>query len=194
MTNVFAGGSHFDPRYEEKRGRASFLKELVTEISRPIMPEDEELEYIPTQIVAEYLAKRANPRIDGILYPSSQAEGNNVVLFNHACRVRSSGLPEETEIEVDDWRTEEYKEMFGVVQVYVTEIIPDSHQGAELTDVEAMLELDLNSVRVLEIGSVAYRYDSYQVIRDRTTKSEKSRKLETLKMLGYHLDSSDEQD
>lgn len=179
ITNVFAGGSHFDPRYEEKRGRASFLKDLVTEISRPVMPEDEELEYIPTQIVAEYLAQKANPRIDGILYPSSQTDGNNVVLFNHACRVRPSGLPEETEIEVDDWRTEEYKEMFGVVDVYVTEIIPDDHQEAEFTDPEVTLELDSYSVRVLEIKSVEYRYDSYRVSRDRTTKSEKLRKLET---------------
>ena len=144
------------------------------------MPEDEELEYIPTQIVAEYLAQKANPRIDGILYPSSQTDGNNVVLFNHACRVRPSGLPEETEIEVDDWRTEEYKEMFGVVEVYVTEIVPDDHQEAEFTDSEVTLELDSYSVRVLEIKSVEYRYDSYRVSRDRTTKSEKLRKLETI--------------
>ena len=33
-------GSRFDPDYEIRRGRAAFLKQLVVEISKPVMPED----------------------------------------------------------------------------------------------------------------------------------------------------------
>lgn len=102
LEEVLVGKSHFDPDYVVSRGRAAFLKRLVAEIRRPVMPEDEELEYIPTQFVAEFLAHRSEPRLGGILYPSTQLDGKGekIVLFNHACGVEPYQLPEGTEVEV----------------------------------------------------------------------------------------------
>ena len=65
------------------------------------MPQDEDFEYLPTQVVSEYLAQRIDPQLDGIVYHSSQTggEGRNVVLFNHACRVEPYDLPKGTAVE-----------------------------------------------------------------------------------------------
>lgn len=130
LEEVLVGKSHFDPDYVVSRGRAAFLKQLVTEISRPVMPEDEELEYIPTQFVAEFLAHRSEPQLGGIFYPSTQTggEGENVALFNHDCGVEPYQLPEGTEVEVyspsiyqeNDWE-------LGERNYAVYEYVPDEH-------------------------------------------------------------------
>lgn len=97
LTKIYVKGSHFDPDYSVRLGRASFLERLVREISRPIMPGDEAFEYLVTQAVAEYLAHKVKPQLDGIIFRSSQTDGTgrNVVLFNHACGVKPYDLPKE---------------------------------------------------------------------------------------------------
>ena len=56
------------------------LQEIKTDISKPIKPSDKEYEYIPTQILAEYIKERF--KVDGIVFMSSLYEdGKNVVLF-----------------------------------------------------------------------------------------------------------------
>ena len=89
LSIVYSDFSHFDPDYIEKRSRERFLKELVGEMSRPVMPHEEAREYIATQIVSEYLANRVEPRLHGIIFSSAQTEkgGPNVVLFSGACSV-----------------------------------------------------------------------------------------------------------
>ena len=98
LTKIYVEGSHFDPGYSVRLGRASFLERLVREMSRPVMPTDEAFEYLATQAVAEYLAHKAEPRLDGIIFRSSQTDGSgrNVVLFNHACGIEPYDLPKET--------------------------------------------------------------------------------------------------
>ena len=90
LSIVYSGFSHFDPNYIEKRSRERFLKGLVGEMSRPVMPDEEAREYIATQIVSEYLANRVEPRLHGIIHGSAQTGGGgrNVVLFNGACSCR----------------------------------------------------------------------------------------------------------
>ena len=85
--------SHFDPDYIEKRGRERFLKELVGEMSRPVMPHEEAREYIATQMVSEYLANRVEPHLHGIIFSSAQTGGggHNIVLFNGAHSVEADG-------------------------------------------------------------------------------------------------------
>ena len=87
---VYSEISHFDANYSEARSRERFLKELVEEIGRPIMPHEETREYLNSQIVADYLANRFEGGLDGIIFRSAQTggTGNNVVLFNHASRVQ----------------------------------------------------------------------------------------------------------
>ena len=58
-------GSHFDPEYAARARRASFFRRFVREVTLPVMPQDEEAKYLPTQVVAEYLANKVEPRLDG---------------------------------------------------------------------------------------------------------------------------------
>ena len=85
--------SFFDPKFRHLRDKARFLERLVTIMSRPVMPTDEDYEYLPTQVVAEYLSEKMEPRIDGLIYPSSQRDGisENVVLFRRAAAVKPDG-------------------------------------------------------------------------------------------------------
>ena len=89
LADVHDWVSHFNPDYIELKGRVAFLRFLVDEISRPVMPDDEASEYLPTQAVAEYLANRVEPPLDGIIFRSTQtgSVGRNLVLFNHASAV-----------------------------------------------------------------------------------------------------------
>lgn len=63
-------GSIFSPEYPQRAARRRFLDGFHTRIARPVHPQDEPLEYIPTQAVAEYVAKILV--LDGILYASAQ--------------------------------------------------------------------------------------------------------------------------
>jgi RES domain-containing protein len=78
-------GSVFDETTNRERETLTFLKDFISDISKPIDDNDSIIEYIPTQIVTEYI--RFNPKlnVDGIIYPSSKDNSQyNVVLFyNH---------------------------------------------------------------------------------------------------------------
>jgi hypothetical protein len=101
LKDVYVKGSHFDANYHIRRGQAAFLGRLVWEMSRPVMPRDQEFDYLPTQAVSEYLASCVEPPLDGIVFHSSQAagEGRNLVLFNRARRVEPYDLPRGTEFD-----------------------------------------------------------------------------------------------
>ena len=110
LPQVYAKGSYFDPEYGGRKGHAAFLTKLVGELIRPVMPDKETFEYLPTQVVAEYLAEKVNPRIDGIIFKSSQieAEGQNIILFNNSCGAKPYILPPDTTVIVNyGWCTEE---------------------------------------------------------------------------------------
>ena len=93
---VVAKCSHFDPDYDEKMERALFLRAFGRKIAQPVMPDDEAFGYLPAQIVADFLAQRSTPPLDGLLYRSTQTggRGRNVVLFHHRSRVvATTGMP-----------------------------------------------------------------------------------------------------
>ena len=85
--------SYFDREFRHLRDRARFLSHLVKIMSRPVMPTDEDYEYLPTQAVAEYLSDNLKLHLDGLIFPSSQRDGNgeNVVLFRHVSTVAPDG-------------------------------------------------------------------------------------------------------
>jgi len=103
LTEVYTDASFFDPKFQHVYGRAAFLKRLVAEIGRPVMPRDEDTEYLVTQAVSEFLASSVEPALDGIIFNSAQTdhEGRNIVLFNHACAVEAYELPRGTETRVN---------------------------------------------------------------------------------------------
>lgn len=103
------GGSPFDPHFMARKQKASFLSDLSEQITKPVMPDDESLNYIPTQVIAEYLASLENPQLDGMIYPSVQAgdETRNVVLFNKAAVVAKADRPADVTFEVRDYENYE---------------------------------------------------------------------------------------
>lgn len=201
LTQVVVKGSLFDPEYGARLSRAAFLRRLVREISRPVMPRDEEFEYLPTQVVAEYLAACVSPRLDGIIFHSSQTngEGRNVVLFNHACVVEPYDLPEGSEISfLMGWETEDDFDD----SIAIFETVPDEQEQQEqggpgsgidrfadmahdpfdpaaarpeifLPTHDPTLRLDVAGVEVLRIRAVTYDPSNRHVMRIRRNKSDK---------------------
>lgn len=100
LQSVYVDGSVFDRNYLEQLSLAKFMGRLSDRITMPVMPDDEPTEYLITQMIADYLAKRPEPALDGILFPSVQSPGDhrNVVLFHHASRVQHLDIPEGTEL------------------------------------------------------------------------------------------------
>lgn len=201
LKEIYVGGSHFDPDYTVRKGRKAFLRYLVKELSQPVMPQDEAMEYLITQAVAEYLADKAEPPLDGIIFPSSQTggDGRNVVLFNRACGVETQILPVGTETSVhipSHFGEDEYEDIFAE-GVYVTVTVPsnptdeepetgtnpglrhsvpsfeDDEQEEEEHNCNPTLRLDKTSLEVLRINAVTYDRDSHRVSRIEQTTEER---------------------
>ena len=126
LAKVLAEGSYFDPAFTEHANRMAFLRQMVREISQPVMPQDEASEYLITQVVAEYLANRATPNFDGIIFNSSQTggKGRNLVLFNHACGVERYDLPEGTTVTVDSYADHQDDDKDENYEIIVMETVP----------------------------------------------------------------------
>lgn len=92
--------SLFSDEFDRLRQKVGFLEKFHRRISRPVLPSDEDLEYLPTQAVAAYLASVMG--LDGAIYSSTQigaARGAakqvdrtqcNIVLFGEAARVEGA--------------------------------------------------------------------------------------------------------
>ena len=182
LSMVYSDFSHFDPKYIEKRSRERFLKELVGEMSRPVMPHEEAREYIATQIVSEYLANRVEPRLHGIIFSSAQTGGggHNIVLFNGARSVeadepgpglrvrvpRRPGIPQPgTESSKDSLIQTEPQRADGENLRSVedpTTVDPET-QG---NHGDSILRLDPQSLKVLAISGVKYESKALPLNRD----------------------------
>ena len=190
LANAYAKGSYFDPSFASQANHAAFLRRLVAELSRPITPGEEAFEYLPTQAVAEYLAHKTCPRLDGIIFRSSQngETGQNLVLFNHAASVRSRELPPESDVEVyvDPIYDDDDEEIGDTGSFLVVETVISRHADEDdctgptvsqptpsVENTDETLLLDLDSVEVLEIRGVSYSYSSTGVQRVQQTTEER---------------------
>ncbi len=164
-------GSLFDSKSHLHWEQAAFLQVLVKEFTRPVMPDDKELEYLPTQVVAEYLVEKISPKIDGIIFQSSQLPSdhhNNIVLFNHASFVEPHLLPEDSKISIDfGWRENDYNydDSISVFEkVSNKKILEKPSDGKNET---ATLRLDVNKIEVHRVDSVLYKTAKRSVSRSR---------------------------
>ncbi|MDJ0946333.1 MAG: RES domain-containing protein [Kiloniellales bacterium] len=194
LTSVYVKGSYFDPAYGLHLGRAAFLGSLVHEISQPVMPRDEEFEYLPTQAVSEYLASCVEPPLDGIIFRSSQTagEGRNIVLFNHASKVVEYDLPKGTKIRYG-YRGDEDDDSIVIIEETPPAKLDNSKRRSGFDPFEFIgasdwsgnvneedypnyynpsLRLDVKSIRVFTIKSVQYKKQEHFVDRHRVTKGE----------------------
>jgi len=118
LRNARAEGSIFDPSYAPLREKAAFLRRLAARVALPVMPAQENRDYLPTQVIADFLAEAIDPPYDGIVFPSTQSikKGGNVVLFHRAARVQRITLPEGCELSVTSRVYEPADEM--VYEIY----------------------------------------------------------------------------
>lgn len=82
---VFTRSSHEQRKDSFEHTRYDFVDQLESEISKPILPFEKQREYIPTQIVAEYL--KTHFGCEAVIYRSSMikdraAESRNIVILN----------------------------------------------------------------------------------------------------------------
>ena len=182
------GGSVFDPAFSHHLERAMFLRSLSSRITKPVMPDDEAFEYLITQAIADFLVNGGAVNIDGIIFPSVQADGKalNVVLFHKSAKVKEIVLPPGAEVRAsldrmgeDGWETE----------YSVTEVVPpeeDKPENSELDppnfdctklcddsdnfDREVTLQIDLKSLKVHIVKAVEFTTDKHLVFRHRWEK------------------------
>lgn len=102
IKNIYAHGSVFDTEYLGKLKRARFLNELSNKLTSPVLPESESFDYLVTQAISDYLAVYKELSIDGIMYRSSQTNGEpqqdavNIALFHKAAKVAIPDFPKGT--------------------------------------------------------------------------------------------------
>ena len=114
-------GSLFDEGHRHRLRQLEFLRGLTQRLSKPVMPDDQVLDYLPTQAVADFLATEASPPLDGIIYSSVQigtdartiygpppngwrrAYRCNVVLFQKAARVQTLDKNAVISVPDDSW-------------------------------------------------------------------------------------------
>jgi hypothetical protein len=65
--------SMFDPERGSKRRALVFLHRFAEQLRSPVRPGHEQIDYVPTQVVTEYLLRvhRGGAVVQGLLYPSS---------------------------------------------------------------------------------------------------------------------------
>ena len=187
VSEVSERGSLFDAKFGERLERAMFLQSLSQRMTRPVMPDDEALEYLPTQAIADFLATESKIAVDGMVFPSVQAVGNalNVVLFHKAARVAPIEVAHGTEIEAS---TGEMYEEGWEREYTVIERVPSTPEKDEAglgrvgpTNVAAMLRgrrarpdsdwreptlrINLNSIKVHVVRGVEFDTSEHDVSR-----------------------------
>lgn len=158
-------GSPFDDldAYIDRYSRWSFLRTFHRLISRPVLPNDEFLEYVPTQAIADFL--HHSEGFDGVLFLSPQTSGLpladdedenenptrttpreafNVALFGATGIVRQPGASEDTDDPIS-----------GRVQALL-DLSPEP---------DPILELIEDSVQPYRINQVRYAHEEDYVAR-----------------------------
>jgi RES domain-containing protein len=186
LDHVRDAGSLFDPTLKARLERVAFLKSLGERMTRPVMPGDEDFDYLTTQAVADFLATENQPRLDGIIFPSAQSKsGRNVVLFHAAALVDKMDLPKGTQIH---GRTEEFYEDESAPSYWVWEDVPaaqSNQDGSRMRPVfndvwnygsprdesrEPALKVDPASLEVHHIEWVQVRSTTFTVHRTRSVR------------------------
>lgn len=186
LTQITTTKSIFDPMCAKEKQQAAFFKCFIDEISRPILPADEQVDYTPTQIVAEYLANEFSPHIDGFVFHSAQSgtRSRNIVLFSESSRVEDYDLPEGSSIDVSlGHYTEDGYEPDVIIWERVAKEAPKKEKLSLIDrlltpDIDSRLDtlrLDINDLMVYPIQGVKYDHPSIgHAERHRMEKAERS--------------------
>lgn len=82
LTHLPEPPSIFDPTQHRAYHLAKFLRQFVEDLEQSIVLDGREhIDYVPTQVFTEYLRLSFPGRVDGLMFPSAQGPGSNVVVF-----------------------------------------------------------------------------------------------------------------
>ncbi|BBZ31296.1 hypothetical protein MMAD_55910 (plasmid) [Mycolicibacterium madagascariense] len=82
LTKLPAIPSIFDEQSFRSYYTISFLHNFVRDLTLPVdLDGREHIDYVPTQVFTEYLKYSFPARVDGLMFPSAQGPGANVVVF-----------------------------------------------------------------------------------------------------------------
>lgn len=84
LTNLPSPPSPFDQKSRDQRWKVFFLHSFIREISRPIEKGRDQIDYVPTQVMTEYLLRIRWGRrgVQGIRYPSAAHENGVCVVLD----------------------------------------------------------------------------------------------------------------
>ena len=93
--------SYFDANFFEAYDYERFIRSFHAQIRKTVIPGRELLEYLPTQVVAEYLWSFPDNAIDGLIFGSAQLSGPhfNMVLFPSSCA--AEGAAHEVPLDIE---------------------------------------------------------------------------------------------
>ena len=186
LGKVLERGSIFDPDYAYRLGRMTFLATLSERMAQPVMPDDQDMEYLPTQAIADFLSTEGKVPLDGILFASVQVGGNglNVVLFHKSSRSEKLDLAKGTHISARTYSVyaDGAEADYGVIEEVPPTGSDKDDKKQDLTPFDlAMLDegdhysdprdvtlkIDLESVHVHEISAVKIESQGHAVSRFR---------------------------
>ena len=74
--------SVFDPKLGHRRRELIFMHQFVKQLSEPTGEGNDQVDYVPTQVVTEFILQRllGKGTVDGVIYKSSLGEGSCVAL------------------------------------------------------------------------------------------------------------------
>ncbi|WP_051881694.1 RES domain-containing protein [Chryseobacterium soli] len=154
LTKVVENISVFHPEYKEKKEKAYFLANFCKLITQPVMPGDEELEYLPTQAISDFLTEK----FDGIIFPSVQVNtvnNHNVVLFNNSCKVEEFNVCKNRILTASkDYFDDEEIETYHLINRPGIETRVNQEDDSRIPT----LRLRVDSIEIHKIAGVQYTY------------------------------------
>ncbi|GGE62775.1 RES domain-containing protein [Pedobacter psychrotolerans] len=165
-----ASGSVFDPNYLGRKQKSLFLRNLSQKLIVPVMPDQEDFDYLPTQALADFLSSHPILSLDGIVFPSVQTEGKggNIVLFHKAARISAIELQNGDSIRASarDYDEDDEYESYSVLEVKGNKI-PVPKPMTHLRDNTGQYHFDkkIEPIQDDRIETLSVNYKSMQVHR-----------------------------
>lgn len=103
LTNLPDLPSCFDAARHREYFGLHFLQRFVHDVTLPVeLDGREHIDYVPTQVFTEYLRYAFPTEVDGLMFPSTQGPGHNIVMFFGPDRCSDKGAEtERTRLSLD---------------------------------------------------------------------------------------------
>ncbi len=160
--------SYFNPTAVKRLQHLRFLTFLSNRLTRPVAPRREDVDYRPTQMIANYIENVLG--YDGLKWKSAQnTGGHNIGLFarsakispchGHGEKLSSDNIVEfydEDDVELIEFRIKRIKNKSSTK-------VPEFMQSIPIAVLNASLRADLNEIEVAQVTKATYTTNAYSV-------------------------------